>query len=957
MAKQREEVLNGELGRLLIARHPGWNESNVHIDSTDTIRENRGLKIDVLVEDPGGQPVAIETKFAAPGVAAALREQVEGRMGLTADQTGSIIEAGISVVYPDGTTSSSLEDARLSYAVHQQGESEATRWPAGEEWLEGSLNDLADAVETATLSERRIREGQERLSDGVRDASSRLPIEDAAFDHVLHQGRGDQTTRMAVAIVVNAFVFHYAIEGQDGIPSVDAGSAKGGFQKGRVVSAWDMILAVNYWPVFSIAKAIIEATPTRRANPLLNAANNIAVELVEVGATTFHDLAARMFQTLIADRKFLATFYTLPESAALLAELAVSRLTVDWSDEAAVAALKVADFACGTGTLLSAVQRVMYRRLRRAGKDDRLFHQTFMEHVLLGTDIMPSAAHLTASMLSSAHPGSRYGRSLIRVMPYGIDEALSKEAKRDADTPYIGALDLRGEEFGRGIFAEQKWGRGIGAQVQIGGSGLTATGADAREGRELGRDFPVEHRSFDLVIMNPPFTRPTNHEAGLDVPVPSFAGFGKSEDEQHAMSAKLRTTDKLFGHGNAGLSSEFMDLAHDKLKPGGVLALVLPFSFVAGQAWAKARKGLESWYDDVQVVSIATTGNAARAFSADTGMAECLVLAKRRKQERESWSFLHVDYSNLARRPGTLIEAHDTARSIQRAVGRMEGTLADSGAAGILDADVGVAMIGLRAGTLDLPRVGRRYRVPMTAMGELAERGLVHRDINGAGGRGAFDIRKEKGRGVATYPALWAHDADKERSLIVEPDSRGEVRAGLQDRAKVTWQATSSRLHQNLDFQVNSQSLAMCFTEAPCIGGRAWPNLRPRDEAHELPLLLWSNTTLGLMLHWWSGTRQQMGRSNLTVTAIPDLPTLNVKALDRRQLRAFAKLFDNFRTREFLPANEAYRDDARKELDAGVLRILNLRDDDFDAFDLLRLKWCSEPSVHGGKRTRPDYAS
>ena len=73
-----------------------------------------------------------------------------------------------------------------------------------------------------------------------------------------------------------------------------------------------------------------------------------------------------MFQTLIADRKFLATFYTLPSSACLLAELAVSRLHVDWADREAILALKVADFACGTCALLSAVQRAIYRRHRRA---------------------------------------------------------------------------------------------------------------------------------------------------------------------------------------------------------------------------------------------------------------------------------------------------------------------------------------------------------------------------------------------------------------------------------------------------------------------------------------------------------------------------------------------------------------------------------------------------------------
>ena len=42
------------------------------------------------------------------------------------------------------------------------------------------------------------------------------------------------------------------------------------------------------------------------------------VENVEAtGANQAHDLTGRIFQQLIADRKYLATFYTLPASAAL----------------------------------------------------------------------------------------------------------------------------------------------------------------------------------------------------------------------------------------------------------------------------------------------------------------------------------------------------------------------------------------------------------------------------------------------------------------------------------------------------------------------------------------------------------------------------------------------------------------------------------------------------------------
>ena len=69
-----------------------------------------------------------------------------------------------------------------------------------------------------------------------------------------------------------------------------------------------------------------------------------------------------------------------------------------------------------------------------------------------------------------------------------------------------------------------------------------------------------------------------------------------------------------------------MDLGHRKLKDGGVLALVMPFTFARGNSWEKARKALAAHYSDIHILSIATTGSKERAFSADTGMAECLVV-------------------------------------------------------------------------------------------------------------------------------------------------------------------------------------------------------------------------------------------------------------------------------------------------------------------------------------------
>ena len=82
-------------------------------------------------------------------------------------------------------------------------------------------------------------------------------------------------------------------------------------------------------------------------------------------------------------------------------------------------------------------------------------------------------------------------------------------------------------------------------------------------------------------------------------------------------------------HGHAGLASHFVELANRKLAPGGKLALVLPMSALSGKSWEKVRTLWRTQYSNLVVVTIAGAGTHARSFSADTGMAECLVIAER----------------------------------------------------------------------------------------------------------------------------------------------------------------------------------------------------------------------------------------------------------------------------------------------------------------------------------------
>ena len=118
----------------------------------------------------------------------------------------------LSVVLPESLKTGDLETvdrATFRYATHYlDSKGESIRWPPEREWLEGGVDDLADAIEYLSLSERQLARGTEALEQVVRSAAGLLaehagegPLARIARD--LHQEAGGQTERMAVAICVS----------------------------------------------------------------------------------------------------------------------------------------------------------------------------------------------------------------------------------------------------------------------------------------------------------------------------------------------------------------------------------------------------------------------------------------------------------------------------------------------------------------------------------------------------------------------------------------------------------------------------------------------------------------------------------------------------------------------------------------------------------------------------------
>ena len=488
-------------------------------------------------------------------------------------------------------------------------------------------------------------------------------------------------------------------------------------------------------------------------------------------------------------------------------------------------------------------------------------------------------------------------------------------------------------------------------------------------------DIPDD--GFDLVIMNPPFTRATNHEgARRDVVNPAFAAFEASKADMDAMGKRMRDLGRASCYdGKAGIASAFVALADRKLKPGGVLAFVLPLSAASGASWQKFRRMLARDYTDLEVCSIAANGKEM-SFSFDTGMAECLVVARKMREDEDAESA--VKFISLTRRPDDFLQASEIAKSILDANDDARGI--EDGPYGGTPLNIGAEQVGelletpslpyergdgwgavrikdysltqtayaLSQSQLRLPSRPDAAELKVASLTSVGSRGLVHRLIVGPPNPAPFE--KVPPSSTATYPALWNHNAKNETRIVCEPDSQLLVRKGMEDQAGAVWQ-TAGRCHINLDFTFGSQPLAVAFTEHKAIGGRIWPNVNFVDERFDCAFTIWGNSTLGLLSWWWHSNRQQSSKASITVTMLETLPILDLRALTDAQLATAQEIFDEFRELELQPAYLADADANRALLDRRVVcDMLGFDDAVYEGVRMLAAKWCAEPSVHGGKR-------
>jgi len=449
------------------------------------------------------------------------------------------------------------------------------------------LNEFVDKLTSVIESEsqalaREIMESREKdvFEEKLRETASRLSI---AWNAIKDPGERFRLTYKTLFLLEALGVMLYEIVAKERFHTLRILDCYGLNHESLISYLEELTSSGNrYKELNSDFLRILKTIPPHRR--LDDAVSKICREVLReyiVARKTGSLILSMLYQRMLSEtfRHAFATFYTKMPAAMLLAGLSVESF---WD--------RVIDPACGTGSLLLAsLNRRMLMltgdSLKKIGEEvtnrETSILETAREKALentVGLDALKPAVLITALNLRIATHGSPPDTLNIHHAPVGEMRA--------------GSLDLLSSEM-RSVICDNL--------------------------------VKLVERGFDLVIMNPPFTRSDRISTLI----------GRSPRETLSRYAK----EGKFTFGSvqvkeifkAGMAKPFMVLADKLVKYGGRIAAVLPTSILSRPSWSDIREGLIKDYSIEYIVISWAPGTPN--FSSDTELREILLVAKKSREK------------------------------------------------------------------------------------------------------------------------------------------------------------------------------------------------------------------------------------------------------------------------------------------------------------------------------------
>ncbi|NRF10805.1 N-6 DNA methylase [Agrobacterium pusense] len=921
--RNREEAVNTQLALFISKLGVTADAETIHVHGKhrpDVLFQLRGLR------------VVIEGKFKdTPNADAVVFGDARKRV------KAGIAHIAVAAVYPDELRSAPttkimdvLAGTKLRYRI-------VTETFESENWFEGSPSALMESLRRAQESltqddivEKTAKalsvhlEGIAKLWIGQPGACDRLskllgigiPKKEEAKAAL---ERRETAAKVSALVLANAFIFQEQLSLTDERVETLRKLKKESALVDATSKHWRWIWEnINYVPIFQLGERILDELPASTATTeivksLLDEAHKICAEQ----AALRHDLMGRIYHWLLHHAKYLGTYYTSVSAATLLLKVTLDlEWKTDFGGARELADFKVADLACGTGTLLMAAAQALtdaYIKTRAEtdrsieAKDLSVLHSTLMQNVIHGYDILPSAVHLTASTLALLAPEVAFRQMNLFVMPIGVDHG----------TPRLGSIDfLDGDQ--------------LQTQFALDSTHLDAVQTGASKSAYANAKVP----KLDLCVMNPPF-------------VSSRYGnrlFGSIPEDRPKLQKELsRQAKKLGISATAGLGALFVPLADKHLKSGGRIAFVLPIALASGESWGAVRKYLADRYHLELVI---TSHDPARTnFSENTDLSELLFVARKLKSgERAD----ETRYVTLKRNPTTIHEALDTASRISVALKELDGTrkaAAIKGTGRILGE---VTSLPAPEGTenwtsaifsqsylaqvhwhlakdraLVLPGTTKKRPLPLCRLDELGGLGYDVRDITDA-----FEVDRTATQWTP-YSGFWDHDAEKVVQIAQKPNAFLTARTkAIEGRnlksATAVWDRAGSILLVSR-LRTNTHKVIATGFEQPVLGNTWWAF---KDTGlttdQRKALLLWLNSGLGLLLYFGRRAITQGAWMQMKKPAWEGMQVLDVRSLTPPALAKLAAAYDEFSGKTLRPLSKLDTDPVRLRIDDALCAVLDL---------------------------------
>ena len=371
----------------VLAEVAGRPKSQILGDERNLL-EGTTKRPDILLDIPNRPPCIVECKFDESNQSPV--DDLEGKLGQTCSQetkhvAGEKVTIGVALIYPGGAEHWAkgeipgrfLDEEHLRWKLASLEESGTIlAWPV-HGWLRGGIRDFWESISRTAMNAESINRLSGKVTELLKFAARRMLTRlqkhpDAKKRIAKMMGEPeDETAGMEIACVVwlDALLMMNELSrlgkklrsDRDAVQNTSACcTSTGKADVEKIFREWNKVLGDNYESVFKPAKTALPYAEISWGDMsdcfefLCKAVDEIESARLGKIANIGGEIFARMMQE--SQRKNSAAFYTKPQVAEFLASLVLPSVHVlpdRWED------WKLADFACGTGSLL----RAGYRRL------------------------------------------------------------------------------------------------------------------------------------------------------------------------------------------------------------------------------------------------------------------------------------------------------------------------------------------------------------------------------------------------------------------------------------------------------------------------------------------------------------------------------------------------------------------------------------------------------------------